>query len=556
MANTSARTMASAFSFEDSKKGKVPVEYAVHPGGAKGAKFSLDKMQETCRKAKNDFRLRGWAGRKLIAAGKPKTKFGQASALLEAMRKQTMYGFDPPNTEFIAAPYAVLCLDAAGEDGGDLCIPLVDCDELTCCFIGILYAAGFDEAFIIAHSYDYSGVPSHVLVGVKIDGVMVKCDPSTDLPFGQTLPSSQEWVINPMDNDPLFLAGKGDYIGVGRPSSGRFGDVTADAYQATVNQLQSAVQTLGDSFYALQAAVLEVENTRQALRPSSPYDPEPAGAAIDLSTLPGGGVWTQSMSALASTLFGLAAPILKAGEDALQGVRQVIVDDTNAGDAYIAATASDLFHMIRVVRGTVTDDVIAITDAAGNVVGGFTSSGAMLPAKSSAAGQDSIQARITAAGNAIVSGLGFSGVGFGIAPIVIVVAIIAAAAVTIVTSIAVYYAVSKLCDMLRSKAEEATSQSLLNCLTAAGSNAQQAKNCKDLAVIITQNRLDMQNARNKANESDPFAGALDSVATTVKWVAIVGIIGVGVYFGAPLIKGAVEDLRAKRAAAGHKGDPK
>jgi hypothetical protein len=66
----------------------------------------------------------------------------------------------------------------------------------------------------------------------------------------------------------------------------------------------------------------------------------------------------------------------------------------------------------------------------------------------------------------------------------------------------------------------------------------------------------MQNARNKANESDPFSNALGSVATTVKWVAIVGIIGVGVYFGAPLIKGAVEDLRTKRAAAGHKGDSK
>jgi len=57
-----------------------------------------------------------------MAAGKPKTVRGQAQAILDELRKKTVYVQDPVNTELIARPHVTLCLDEHG-----LCMPAADC---------------------------------------------------------------------------------------------------------------------------------------------------------------------------------------------------------------------------------------------------------------------------------------------------------------------------------------------------------------------------------------------------------------------------------------------
>lgn len=533
-----------SFSIEASRAGGVPVQYEIHPGGADGAKFSISKMIDKIRAARKDWRLRKWSGRKVIAAGKPTSIQAQASVLLDAVRAQTMYSFDPPNTEMIVAPAVTLCLDGAGDDGGDVCIPIADCDDLSCACIAVCQAFGMENVYIIAHSYDSSGIPSHVLFGVKTeDGIIKRGDPSTKLPFGQSLPYTQEWIIDPMKNDPLMIKGQGDYIGVGRPTAlgtGLLGDVTQDVYNGTVNQLEQALYTMKSSFLALQSAVDQVTSTRATMQPSTPYDPEP-GWKVDFSNLPSGGIWTQSMAVLANTLFAWATPLLSAADDALSGVRQIMLDDANPGDAYIAAKNTDTFRLVRVIQ-SVQEDVVAITDEAGKVLGGFSSTGASLTVQN-------VRDKIAAAGKALVGGLGFSGVpkqgvGVGVLPaLAIVVIVVAAAAAQIIASIAIYYAISKFCDMMSTKAQEATNQDLIKCLTTPGAG----QNCTDLAKIIAQNRVDAEKAKAATNNSDPFAQTASSISSAVTWVVVGGIIIGGLYLGAPLAKGVIEELRHKRA---------
>src|SRR5271170_5876699 len=100
------------------------VKKKVHPPGTEGTKFSLAKMGELVREGRNDPRMRAWAGRLLMAAGKPKSATAQAQVILDEIRKKTIYVQDPVNTELMAKPHVTLCLDEHG-----LCMPAADCDD-------------------------------------------------------------------------------------------------------------------------------------------------------------------------------------------------------------------------------------------------------------------------------------------------------------------------------------------------------------------------------------------------------------------------------------------
>ncbi len=93
-----------------------------HPPGTEGTAYSLDQMSKFIRDGRNDPRMRAWAGRVLLAAGKPATVKGQAQAILDELRKKTVYVQDPVNTELMAKPHITLCLDDHG-----LCMPAADC---------------------------------------------------------------------------------------------------------------------------------------------------------------------------------------------------------------------------------------------------------------------------------------------------------------------------------------------------------------------------------------------------------------------------------------------
>src|SRR5271155_2982612 len=107
----------------------TPVKEDKHPPGTEGTAYSLDQMAKFIRDGRNDPRMRAWAGRVLLAAGKPATVKGQAQAILDELRKKTVYLQDPVNTELMAKPHITLCLDDHG-----LCMPAADCDDLCIAF--------------------------------------------------------------------------------------------------------------------------------------------------------------------------------------------------------------------------------------------------------------------------------------------------------------------------------------------------------------------------------------------------------------------------------------
>lgn len=93
-----------------------------HPGGKEGATISLKDVARRIEQGRKDPRVQGWAGRALVAAGRPKSQKAQAQAILDAFHKQTMYVKDPDGVELIKAAKTTLCLDEHG-----LCMPAGDC---------------------------------------------------------------------------------------------------------------------------------------------------------------------------------------------------------------------------------------------------------------------------------------------------------------------------------------------------------------------------------------------------------------------------------------------
>jgi len=92
-----------------------------HPSGTAGTSYSLEKMAAYIREGRNDPRMRAWAGKVLLAAGKPATVTGQTQALLDEIRRKTVAMQDPVNTELMAKPSVLLCFDKS------LCMPVGDC---------------------------------------------------------------------------------------------------------------------------------------------------------------------------------------------------------------------------------------------------------------------------------------------------------------------------------------------------------------------------------------------------------------------------------------------
>ena len=93
-----------------------------HPAGAKGVRISLQEVADRIKKGRNDPRLVAWARQALHNAGGPQTTRAQAQAILTQLKKEVSYMPDPVNTEFMASPAQILCLDKFG-----LCFKGADC---------------------------------------------------------------------------------------------------------------------------------------------------------------------------------------------------------------------------------------------------------------------------------------------------------------------------------------------------------------------------------------------------------------------------------------------
>jgi len=196
----------------------VRVQQSEHPSGVAGTRFSLEKMAEFIRNGRNDFRMRGWAGKVVMAAGKPKTVRGQVQALLNEIRKVTFYTQDPVGTEKMVRPDISLCLDPT------LCVPAVDCDD-RCIILGSATLALGIDTRILGQAYGTDRA-THVILAVQDEsGNWLKVDPSSEnYDVGQSYPATKEWVMDPISgrmevDGKVIKEGKepvnGDFIGVG-----------------------------------------------------------------------------------------------------------------------------------------------------------------------------------------------------------------------------------------------------------------------------------------------------------------------------------------------------
>jgi hypothetical protein len=201
------------------------VKKGVHPSGLAGTSYSLEKMAGYIREGRNDPRMRAWAGKVLLSAGKPQGVTAQTQALLDEIRRKTVAMQDPVNTELMAKPAVLLCFDK------NLCMPIGDCDD-RCIALGSATMSVGIETMVVAQAY---GTPqaTHVILAVlDPDTGWQRVDPLSDtMPVGKYYPATKEWWMDPItgnvSNDgssaPHTLGKEpahGDFVGVGKAPEG------------------------------------------------------------------------------------------------------------------------------------------------------------------------------------------------------------------------------------------------------------------------------------------------------------------------------------------------
>lgn len=210
-----------------------------HPRGELGTSISIEEVARRATEGRVDPKTVAWAREKLAQAGWPQTKLAQAEALLAALRRERHYVDDPTDAEFI--PSAACTLE--GCDG--LTFLGEDCDGLLVSFLSACGAVGIWGA-VVAHAYDPSGNNlTHVLAAVydgeydwsdTSKGNWIRCDPSTNQPFGTvSKPTREKMVLVPggamlCDQKPTcgapptdikqYLPSEGTFVGVGKPKAG------------------------------------------------------------------------------------------------------------------------------------------------------------------------------------------------------------------------------------------------------------------------------------------------------------------------------------------------
>jgi len=185
------------------RKAGLAVTEEPYPQGEAGITRSVAEVKAKVQASIKDARLRGWAGKVLIDAGRPKTVRGKFEALLNAVRKQTVYAPDPLGTDYMVTATGTLCLQPG------LCVPAADCDDLTIALVSAAITVGLD-AYIIKQNFKTQRM-QHVLAAVRdpSDGSFIYADPSTSMAIGQRVPGASEEVIDPLAGFTPVIIGVG-----------------------------------------------------------------------------------------------------------------------------------------------------------------------------------------------------------------------------------------------------------------------------------------------------------------------------------------------------------
>jgi hypothetical protein len=177
---------------------------------------SIALMVEKIREGRFDHRLSGRAGKVLRDAGLDgrslrSTIRRQTEAILDHVRKETVYTPDAVGAEVIQGAAATLCIEPG------LCLRHGDCDDMVVLLIVLLLCVGI-SCQIVKEDYG-DGIQSHVLVGVRDEnGEWFFADPSTNGPLETHRDcKNREWT-DPMEGAPVEI------VGIGSPHRHRSGD--------------------------------------------------------------------------------------------------------------------------------------------------------------------------------------------------------------------------------------------------------------------------------------------------------------------------------------------
>jgi len=236
---------------------KEKVVVKSHPGGVAGAMMSLDEVAKRAWAARNDPQVRAWTTQQIAKAGGPTGTRERMQVVLDAYRKKVPYISDPVQSEFMAGPKQVLCLDSEG-----ICIIGADCDEATITIAACLLSIGIPVQIIGASYKEPIDQPVHVYLRAQDEsGTWVDIDGTTKFSVGNVHEPARVWVVDP--NKGVGAAGLpgGDFVGVGRAPVG------LAQYLTYVELLQ---QLVSQDLPALQASWASVE---QAVTNDAQNDP-------------------------------------------------------------------------------------------------------------------------------------------------------------------------------------------------------------------------------------------------------------------------------------------
>ena len=491
------------------------IVYKQHPRWELGTRASVETCAERARVGGIDPKTVAWAREKLVQAGYPQGVVAQASAMLEAVRRERFYVPDPYDSEFVPDAACTLkgChgLKFLGED----------CDGLLVAFLAAVRAIGIAGA-VVGHSYTPDGRITHVL-GAVFDGQnWIRCDPSTTQPFGQvSAPTREQWVA--VHDGRLLCDQKGmctnlprpdavlrpyaDYIGVvSGPASGLVGDPPAQAPVQGItgtpeDQAQMVAEVAGktaamrlalgrlqqshDTFIE-QRKVMDLPITDVDIVQGAPS----AQATTDTS-------WTQEQENNYQSVIVAAQQSISYGDEVSSGKRQVARRADN-GDIVLLGSAGE--------PAIVTADDLSQTELLN------------FP------GQTTLQSGTV-----------------GIGPYVAVAIVVGAAVYEIVMSTIAYYALHEVCGVIKAHCDATSLRDLQRDFESkikSGMTPEQAIQAqKDEADIVAK----VIKARTDQDKStpNPVAPFLDTFQTLL-WVAA----GVGVlYVGGVLVINAMASRR-------------
>jgi hypothetical protein len=505
----------------------VATQASTHPTGNDGVAVSVQRVNEKIAAGRNDWRIQEWAGQALKKAGDPSSVMGRAQAILDAMRKQTVYAQDPPGTEMVKTAVKTLCLE--GDRG--VCLRVGDCDDLVVTFCSACMSIGIPCKTII-QAFSGNKTFTHIIAAVydEVADRWYKVDPASKKPVGQVFSSTKEKEFDPMDQSTVALSGLGDYVGVGAvPSEQRVGlgaSIVDDAEQAVALRIGNAVASLRSSAMALFEAANAARDSRADASGAVHFDPDPTPVISDLSMFPVNGTWTLGMDQTVDQILGIAWQMVAWGDDAMSGARQVYLS-TQTAEAQIAAHPEDAYS-IATLLASATNVLLGVVVAGAVTVGILTKDGTSLtPAQ--------VQATVSSGTlNGVPVGLS----GPELVPIVV------GGLATVAVSVAAYYAISKLCDMATSYANAGVLTSALDC-TVAGNN------CTPEQKALLLESVTKATQAQAALEAAKHIGSTDW-STVAKWGAVAAVaVGAAVILG-PIVRDITEaksDARRTKSAA-------